>query len=223
MSIRTTLARSKDDLEPIQNRSFASQIITTKDIEISSIDRNSPSDAEKRMIKIEHTEQGAQNTLLITGYPDGLSVNQIRDLFDEIGFNSDVTMSEVHGSDISIVVNIGGYLLPFWKEITSLFSNKWRKILLFKLAPGKKRLHGRLFHHSDNSWYLVTHVDEANWFNILTPKKLFRSHLQKGTGNYILGHKIASAGIRQFLGDMETEVDFGQIYKEYLKDFPSNE
>ncbi len=46
-----------------------------------------------------------------------ITVNQIRDFFDDIGFNTDVAFSDVHNSDIMMVYNIGGFLLPFYSGL----------------------------------------------------------------------------------------------------------
>jgi hypothetical protein len=52
---------------------------------------------------------------------DIITVNQIKDFFDDIGFNIDVLFSQVHGSDISMVYNIGGFLIPFYVLHFSLY------------------------------------------------------------------------------------------------------
>jgi len=152
---------------------------------------------------------------------DLITINQIMDIFDNIGFNTNTTFSETFKSDFAISYNLGGYIFPFWKKIVNkIFSKnyKLRRILLHKLGPGRKRLHCRIYQDGDGSWYITSHIDEENWFNIFNIKQFTNSHFRDGTGNYIDGTKIMKIVMKDIdrkLAEKKTlYTDINQIYKE---------
>lgn len=226
MSIRSSIDRSKDDLNDFEKKSYANiklgiEILNLDEFVVSSI-HDTHTRIKSREYIVDHAKTGIR---IFNRLPDTvITVNQIRDIFDDMGFNVDVSFSEVHNSDIMLVYNIGGYLVPFYKEITDWIS-KWRprlKLLLqTKLSHGKKRLHGRLYHYFDGSWILLTHVDAANWMNMINPAEMIRSHLVKGTGDYVMGTKIMIEAFNKMAILFEDRkpffIDINQIYLDLSK------
>ncbi|HCP08861.1 MAG TPA: hypothetical protein DIT25_03635 [Candidatus Moranbacteria bacterium] len=197
MSITSAHRRSKNDLDAFETKSYSNIQLGHEVISLDDL-LNSPDlqEGEKRVLQEEHKVQHAGFAIKIFDLNGrAITVNQIREIFDDLGFNVDVAFSETFESDIMMVYNIGGFVIPFWIYLVAPIirtKKAYNNLLITKLSPGKKRLHGRIFHNSDSSWYLITHVDNSNWLNFINPVDLVRSHFTKAAGDYNLGHKIMS-------------------------------
>jgi hypothetical protein len=64
---------------------------------------------------------------------------------------------------------------------------------------------------------MTCHVDDANWMNFMNPIQAYKSHVQKGTGNYRLGTEIMKIVMDEILKAFEREkkvfVDVQSIYE----------
>ncbi len=155
----------------------------------------------------------------------GITIRQIRDLFRDMGFNLGVLTGKQRDSDISISYNIN-YIIPFWKKfIELLFKNKLdlKMFLTSKFGPGKRRLHGRVYHCNNGKWVITMHVDMSNVFNILNPVGIYKSHLKSGAGNYELGTAIMKSALQKNIElmnknkDIRGQVNMDNIFSELNK------
>lgn len=221
MSIRSSLQRSKDDNLAYSKKSYSSLNIRFEILDAKEyIDQDPTENMRKRLYDREFSVDNVQKIFKIyTSDSSNITVNQIRDFFDDIGFNTDVAISDVHNSDIMMVYNIGGFLMPFYSRLVNIFfkNNKYKNFLLSKFGPGKRRLHCRIYDGPDGNWYLTSHVDAANWLNFINPAEVVRSHLQKGTGDYTMGTKIMEEVFNIVSKRMEKKeklfVDIDKIYR----------
>jgi len=225
MTIRSAFRRSRNDLLGFEKKSYAE--LTSFDyqkISLKTLDqRKHEKDTFNRIVTEEYEVQGAKFSHRIYTNPV-LTVNQFREIFDDVGFDVDVMFSNVYGCDISMAYNVGGFVIPFWRKLARVVYKRspWMKhLLLTKLSPGKKRFHVRCFNSNDGSWYLVSHVDDCNWLNISNPKGLYISHFKKANGNYKLGTKIMTSMLsklkRKFNQRQNLFVDVDKIYKKMEK------
>lgn len=209
MSIRSSIARSKDDKKAFSTKNYANLNFAYELISADDFVKRTGEDLPKRLKAREYSVDHVETLIRIYNKgKDVITVNQLRDLFDDVGFNTDVTFSEVHGADIMMVYNIGGYLIPGWRWIAKLLYRRkpyFKNLYLTKLSPGIKRLHCRLSEYSDGSWYMTCHVDDANWMNFLNPVQAYKSHIQKGTGNYKMGTEIMKIVMDEVLMAFEKE------------------
>lgn len=222
----SAIRRSKDDLKPFGQKSYATNIKFGYEIVSLSelINKKELLEGEGRAVMHEHKVQGAQYAIKIFDKKgNSITVNQIRDIFDDLGFNVDVAFTEIFEADIVIVYNIGGFIIPLWRYlIIPIIKYKpyYKNLLLTKLSPGKKRLHIRIFHNTDACWYLIAHVDNSNWLNFLNPFDLIKSHFTKAAGNYALGHKIMMEVFETFAPLFNRQkrfyVDIEKVYKNIL-------
>ena len=222
MSIFTSIKRSKDDLKLPTKKSYGRCELDFEKINIETLkEKKNKTNAEDRMFR--HELSGTENIKQIIllenknkNYP-GLNIWQIRDLFDDMGFNTDVTLSSVFFSDLSAIINIGGYSIPlysfFEKSLSKIFP-KFGNLLKRKLSPGKSRLHIRMFDNGDGTWYITSHLDINNWIN-LNPIKIIQSHVKKGSGDYIFGIKAIEILLKKMIESIEKNVifDFHDIEK----------
>lgn len=129
-----------------------------------------------------------------------LVASQIKEIFSKIGFNVDPIFSKKHFSDFEAVMNVGGMSIPGWVKfarfVSKIFPSK-EKSLLFKLSPGKDRLHIRLFKISNSSWLITAHTDH-NWLS-LNLKKIYKSHVGSGAGDYITGTTMMHELLLKFI------------------------
>ncbi len=221
MSIKSAIARSKDDNTYFKSKSYSNLNVGYEVLNAKTFVSSAKTDLTKRIFNREYSVDHVTELIRIFNKGEELiTVNQIRDLFDDVGFNTDVTFSETFGSDIMMAYNIGGYLIPGWNFLAKLFygnGRRFKSLFLTKLAPGAKRLHCRLSQNHDGSWYMTSHIDEANWMNIFNIKQMFKSHLQKGTGNYIDGTSIMREVMKKVCKNFETRkklfVNIEEIYK----------
>jgi hypothetical protein len=220
MSIRSSILRSKDDFKPLSSKSYYGLNICISTLNVENfIDEDREEDVRKRIYEREFDVDHVKKIFRITTEgSSSMTVNQIRDFFDDIGFNGDVSFSDVHGSDIMLAYNIGGFLIPFYKNIIDFLFKKscYKNLLLTKLSPGKKRLHCRIYHGSKGEWYLTAHVDDANWLNFFQPFKLVKSHFTKGSGDYDTGTEIMERGFKSVLEKYgDNEILFTNLDKIY--------
>jgi hypothetical protein len=225
MSIGSAIARSKDDLKPYSNTSISTLNLNYEILDLKGFLKDwKGNDVKERIHRREYSVDKSKQVFRFYD-PTGRSVttNQIREFFDDIGFNVDVLMSEGFSSDVIMVYNIGGYLLLGWRWFSRLITRykpEWKLLMSFKLSPGVKRLHCRLYEYHDGSWLMTSHVDHANWMNVLNPFEMVRSHFVKGTGDYDLGTEImkrALGKIIPLLKDRERfDLDLNEIYKNII-------
>lgn len=225
MSIRSSIIRSKDDNKPFSTKSYSNLEINYELISAKEFVKNTKEDLPKRLYDREYSIDHVETLIRIFNKnKEIITVNQLRDIFDDVGFNTDVTFSEVHGADIMMVYNIGGFVVPFWKVLASVFYKRkpeLEHLYLTKLSPGKKRLHCRLSEYSDGSWYMTSHIDDANWLNFLNPVQAFKSHIEKGTGNYEVGTQLMVITMDKVLEAFKKQsslfVDVDDIWKNLKK------
>lgn len=224
MSIKSSLERVKERDIPFDKKSYHDIEIGYEVLSAKEFLKNpNSSDLKERIYKIEYSVDKVAQILKFFSKDKTKVINmfELRDFFADIGFNVDATMSETFKSDIIIVYNIGGYVIPFWDKLISKLFKKDRdvkRMLISALSPGKKRLHCRIYHGSDGAWYITCHVDHANWLNILNPVGIFVSHAVRGTGDFILGTEIMKIvlpiAINLHREKKNLYIDIGKIYKE---------
>lgn len=227
MSIKSSIERLRDRRVPFEKKSYHDLKIGYEVLEASEFLKNpNSSDLKERIYKIEYSVDKVKEIIRFFSKDKSKVINifELRDFFSDIGFNVDVTMSEIFRSDVSMVYNIGGYVIPFWdKLVSSIFKKdrEMRRMLISALSPGKKRLHCRIYHGPDGAWYITSHVDHANWLNVLDPIKLFISHGVRGTGDYLLGTKIMKDVLLKATGLHEEKknlfFDVNKIYTQAIK------
>lgn len=185
------------------------------------------SDLKERIYKIEYTVDKVKEIIRLYNKKKSQVINifEIRDFFFDVGFNVDVLMTEIFNSDITMVYNIGGYVLPFWEKIISkVFKKKpsYKRMFITALSPGKQRLHCRIYHGWDGAWYITSHVDHANWLNVLDVSGIFKSHLVRGTGDFELGTKVMKVVLDKVIELHENRknlfININDIYENILKD-----
>ncbi len=156
---------------------------------------------EHRIYQREYRVDHAHKCFKVLSKKHVLTYTQINDLMSDFGFKTDIIFGAVHNSDLTAAANIHGYIIPLWRKIARLLHVVFKipfHVLTSKYGPGRARLHIRLFQDVDGSWFIISHVDKANWFNIFDPLGLIKSHLKDGTGDYSLGHR--------YLGEIVTHI-----------------
>jgi len=224
MSIRSSFIRSKDDFEPFETKSYSSIDFAYEGVQLDDFLKVLEDDTKQRIFDREYSIDHAKQAIRI--FDNGgkaITVNQLRDIFDDVGFNVDVSFTDIHNSDILMAYNIGGYVLPFYRYLGEFLSRvfpKYRLLFLYKLSPGKKRLHCRFYHLSDSSWLMTSHVDHANWMRIGTPKLIIDTHLKKAGGDYEQGSSIMNTVIDMLKGRFKEKkllfIDIEKECKEFL-------
>jgi len=170
--------------------------------------------AEENMLKYELGSEPAQEALLLTS-DGGFTDKQLIHLLEDMGFNMDLTMTEKHYADMTGTVNIGGFVVPGWRNFVNGIGNRFPKmkiLLSYKLAPGVQRLHLRVFQQDENSWYIVTHVDESNW---MKPdiKGIINSHVKRGAGDYDTGNKFMFNYLNRFIAYLNSDEETFDVHK----------
>jgi hypothetical protein len=210
MGIIDSIIRSKNDLVKPKSKSYWGYSLNIKLIDVKEFrEKKSTLPSEERALEHELSEtEPAEQVILIDNQKKSLgrlTTNQIKDILDDLGFNVDVLMSASHFSDFSAVMNIRGYSLPLWNYLANGIAKifpQWEKLLLLKLAPGKERLHIRVFELNSGSWFVAAHTD-YNWINI-NPFEIHKAHIQIGTGNYHLGTLMMYTLLKRFAEFTET-------------------
>ena len=222
MSVRSSILRSSDDNKRFSSKSYANLELGFEILEASKFIAEQNNEMRKRLFSREFSVDKVVHIIKLFNKGDELiTVNQIRDIFDDVGFNTDVSFSEYHNGDIIIVYNVGGYLIPGWEKLAKLLYGRkenLKHLFLTKLSPGRKRFHCRIYHNDDGCWYVTSHIDEANWMNIINPIQAIKSHFMKGTGDYILGTRIMirvmDEVIEKFKNRSRLYVNVDEIYQE---------
>jgi hypothetical protein len=193
MGIVNTIRRSGNDLVKPKAKTYwgCDLEIELKDVKTIT-EKTTLTPAEKKITAyelsgIEPIEQviilDNRNTIM-----GRLTTSQIKEILDDMGFNVDTILSGAHNCDFSAVMNINGFMIPGWEWIVKIGS-RWlpelEKLLLTKLAPGRERLHVRIYELNDGKWLIAAHTD-WNWMN-LNPVRVFKAHVGSGAGNYKLG------------------------------------
>jgi len=203
MGILKTIIRARDDLEKPKTKSYwgykiEAELMKVKDVKEK--ERLLPSD--KRAIKHELSgKEPVEQIIVVRNSSKKLgrfTTDQVKEMLDDMGFNVDVSLSKDHFSDFSAVMNVYGFAIPGWRSFANWVSKRFRKLeklLLAKLAPGKYRLHIRLFEGNDGSWTIIAHTD-VNWnLNLF---KVFKAHVSSGAGDYKTGTLMMYKLIKSF-------------------------
>ncbi len=223
MSVRSSILRSVNDYGDFSTKTYSNISLDYEILDAKKFIEEKDNEMRKRLYDREYTVDKVERIIkLYNKRPEFITVNQIRDIFDDVGFNVDTSFSEYHNGDILMVFNIGGYLIPGWKYIAKLLAGKKKHLLnlyLTKLSPGIKRFHSRIYHNDDGCWYITSHVDASNWMNFLNPIQAFKSHLMKGTGDYKLGTEIMEKVMPLLKKSFEERsntlfIDIQKIYQE---------
>ncbi|KKR06105.1 MAG: hypothetical protein UT34_C0001G0145 [candidate division WS6 bacterium GW2011_GWF2_39_15] len=224
MSLRSCLSRFKEEKLPFSHQSYSTLKLGAREIVLSEIMHTIDNDTERRIRRREYiVDKAKYATVLYDKTGKSITTSIIRDLFHNIGFNTDTVFGEPHNADVTCTANIGGYIFPFWRSFIYLInkSSPTRILLTQRLGPGRKRLHVRLFNSDDGSWIVITHVDHSNWFNFLDPIQSVKSHFVKATGDYELGNKMLESIITQTLRNFDNQkhlhLDINQIYLDNVK------
>ncbi len=197
MSVTSSIIDSKDDLVKPSKKSYWGY-----DLSVEIVDSNKISQkvrllpSEERAVAHELSgKEPVEEVIILKNIKKSLgrlTTNQIKEILDDMGFNVDPTFSGKHFADFEAVMNIGGYSVPGWvkfaRAVAKIFPSQ-EKDLLLKLAPGKDRLHLRVFEMNDGSWMIISHTD-FNWINLNIPR-IYKAHINSGgpvgSGDYITG------------------------------------
>lgn len=209
MGIIDTIVRSTDDLLKPKKKSYWGYKLDIDLVDVEKIQnkvRLLP--AEERAVAHELSgKEPIEHVIVLSNSLQKLgrfTTLQIKELFDDMGFNVDTIVSELHHSDIAAVMNVNGFVIPGWEAFAQFVARifpSWEKLLLTKLAPGRERLHIRLFEMNDGSWLIAAHTD-WNWmsFNLL---KVFHAHATVGAGDYEMGTRMLFELLHMFRKRLE--------------------
>lgn len=144
-----------------------------------------------------------------------LTTFQVKEMFNDMGFNVDPTFSGKHFADFEAVMNVGGYSVPGWVKLVRTISYllpSYEKVLLRKLSPGRDRLHLRFFESNDGTWLIAGHTD-YNWLSLNLPR-VFKAHVRTGTnvgsGDYVTGTIMLTLLLKQFSKKVEQNKYFNE-------------
>lgn len=110
---------------------------------------------------------------------------QVNEILIDMGFNVTPKMSGSHESDFTALMNVKGFIFPWWNKFIDVFPDKLEKLLLTRYSPGKERLHIRVYENNDGTWIITAHTD-LNWLNF-NLYEVYKAHLTQGAGNYRMG------------------------------------
>lgn len=227
MSIRSSFERVKVRSIPFEKKSYKDLSLGLEILDAKKFLKNpTTSDLKERIYKIEYTVDKVKTIFRLYNRKESQVINvfELRDFFFDVGFNVDVLMTEIFNSDVTMVYNLGGYVLPFWEKFISIILKKkpaYKKMFITALSPGKQRLHCRIYHGWDGAWYITSHIDHANWLNILDISGIFKSHLVRGTGDFELGTKLMKVVLEKAIELHKDKknpfIDINDIYEKILK------
>lgn len=225
MGYRSAFTRSLDDNIKPAKKSYGKCELKITLIQVEDIIRKGrKTDAEERMTKHEITKESVREVILLeNAKARGLTLWQIRDMFDDLGFNCDIFLQWERFADLNAIYNIGGYLTPFYKQLVDLLigkKSKFYKFFLYKVSWGKGRLHLRFYDNGDGTWYIAAHVDDINWLNIFAARRIGKHHSKKGgQGDYATGifvlHKMLIHLKKTIEENKIFEMDANEIIKEF--------
>ncbi len=222
MSVGSSFRRSWNDTLIFSEQSYCEiKDFNFKKIDLKKLSKmKHPSHAIKRMLKNEYKKQYSKYAYKIYAQKP-ITVDQIKDIYNDIGFNVDAIFSEHHHEDFAIIANLGSMAIPFWRPLLRFIFRKnssRAKMFLYQLAPGHIRLHSRLFNNNDGSWYIVTHIDGINWFNLNHPIAIIKSHFRTAAGDYKTGNKIMGEILRRvrksFKEKNSIAIELEDLYRE---------
>lgn len=213
MGIINTIIRSRDDLVKPKKKSYWGYKLHIELLDREQITKKvSLLPTEQRLVSYELSDIEPSKQYILLGNSKKslgrLTTSQIKEMLDDMGFNVDTILSGSHLSDIAAVLNINGFVIPGWMQFIrflSHFSPDMEKLFLTKLAPGRKRLHIRLYEMNDGTWVILAHTD-WNWMS-LNLARTFHAHVIKGTGDYQTGTKMMYALLEAF----KTHLDQNKI------------
>ena len=204
-----TIIRSKDDKVKPNKRSYGGYKLKIDLVNVDTIkNKKRLYYAEKQAKKHELSGiEPIKDVIVLNNNKKDLgrfTTAQIKEMFDDMGFNVDTIVSGAHFSDIEAVMNIGGYSIPGWVKFARILTKYFPsrdKLLLTKLAPGKDRLHIRIFENNDGSWIIAAHTDH-NWLS-LNFRQVKKSHMGYGAGDYVSGTRIMYELLKEFAKCMD--------------------
>jgi hypothetical protein len=127
-----------------------------------------------------------------------LPEKDIKKILEDLGYNIDVLLSKKDSCCFDAVINIGGYSVLGWKKFVKLSRKINTDVAIFlgkSFAPGRSRLHLRLYRGSKN-WYVIAHID-FNWVN-WNLAKINRAHNHSGKGDYKTGNKCFVESLKKY-------------------------
>lgn len=207
MALIRTIKNSFKDLIPPQNKSYGKLKINIsfwpkekiiKKQKILFFERNLLADELSGKEPIEQI-------IFLKGKKEKITFFQLRDLLSDLGFNLDVRFSGKRLANFSGVMNFGGFVLPGWQifaEVVTFFFPFLEKLIFFKISPGKKRLHIRVYGDEKHYWLITAHVD-INWLEWSKPRLVFKGHFRFGQGDYSKGTSLMYQLLSNFLLKME--------------------
>lgn len=193
MSIVSSIVSSEKDLDKPKNKSYAGCDLKIQLENVSSIrEKKHLLPSEKRALFHEFSGiEPVEQFIVLTNANKSLgrlTTFQIKEMFNDMGFNVNPTFADRHFSDFDAVMNIGGYSIPGWvkaaRSLSKIFPTQ-EKNLFRRLSPGSDRLHLRFFESNDGSWLIAAHTDH-NWLS-LNLKKVYKAHIGYGAGDYVTG------------------------------------
>lgn len=190
------MSRLSENPLSVKSKSYAScvfdiALVSAHDI----VHKDFLTHAELRAVQIELSGKEPVEQVLIVrnGGREGRKITrwQMREMLGDIGFGFGPTLSKKRLSDFVGIMNIKGYTVPFWRVLVGIVKKIFpaaEKPLLLKFAPGKKRLHIRVFEMQDGSWMITAHVD-WNWIT-LNVFRVLHAHIGSGKGDYASGTRL---------------------------------
>ncbi len=170
-------------------------------------DKKNPTNAEKKLLRYELSGREDVEYIFLLRCDNTsvkLSANQIKDFFENIGFDVDVLFSKPFFSDRAAVMNVGGYIVPFLGRfmeylLKTIFPTRG-DLLVRRFIWRERRIHIR-FYHNNGDWYMTAHLDV---FNVLNwTEGLWRfcySHIRTGQGDYAFGTQAMIKLLRSTVG-----------------------
>jgi len=225
MSYRSALQRSLDDNIKPAKKSYGKCRLKISLVDVENIiKKQRKTDAEERMVKHEITNEKVKEVILLeNAKAQGLTLWQIRDMFDDLGFNCDIFFQWERYSDLNAIYNIGGFVLPFYKQLIDIFvgeKSKFYKFFMYKVSPGKTRFHLRFYDNGDGSWYIAAHIDNVNWMNVFAARK---HHSKRGgEGDYETGTNVLHRMLKEFNVTLGKNRIFGIDVDLLIKEYRSN-
>jgi hypothetical protein len=203
MSIVSSIINSKDDLVKPEKKSYGGCDLDVRLEDVAVIkDKQYPFPSEIRALLHEFSgKEPVKEFVVLTNRSKmgRLTTFQIKEMFNDMGFNVGATFGGKHFSDFDAVMNIGGYNIPGWVKFARIISKLFpsqEMNLLRNLSPGRDRLHVRFFENNDGSWLLVAHT-EHNWLS-LNLANVYKAHVGYGAGDYITGTIMLYLLLREF-------------------------
>lgn len=225
MSYKSAWERSQDDNTKPSGKSYGKCNLKITLVDVQKIlEHVRKTDAEKRLAEHEIVKEKIEQVILLESKnKQGLTQWQLQDMFDDMGFNFNIFFSWTRYADLTAIYNIGGYMIPFYKQLVNLIigkKSKLYKLFMHKISWGKGRLHLRFYDNGSGGWYIASHVDEVNWLNIFAARKVKEKHSKEGgegdyeTGNYVVCEMLKKLK-KTIEGNTIFEIDVDEVIKEF--------